>query len=52
MHPFFANARRDATAILQRLDSRFEPRVFYAQFRITPEPGKPHIGVGYRRTNE
>jgi hypothetical protein len=46
VHPFFSTARRDATAILQRLDPRFEPRVFYAQFRITPEPDRPSIGVG------
>jgi hypothetical protein len=46
VHPFFATARQDAKAILERLDPRFEPRVFFAQFRITPEPGKPSIGVG------
>jgi DisA bacterial checkpoint controller nucleotide-binding len=46
VHPFFINARRDATAILRRLDPRFEPRVYYIQFRIAPEPGKPDIGVG------
>ena len=41
MHPLFSTARRDATAILQRPDPRFEPRLSYVQFHIMPEPGIP-----------
>lgn len=43
---FIHNARTDAEKVLQRLDPRFDPRVFFVGFRLVPEADKPSHGVG------
>jgi hypothetical protein len=43
---FIFNAQFEAKAIFQKLDPRFEPRLFLVGFRVTEKKGEPGIGVG------
>jgi hypothetical protein len=43
---FIFNARFEAKTIFEKLDPRFEPRLFLVGFRTTEKKGEPSIGVG------
>jgi hypothetical protein len=44
VHPFVFNSRFEAKTILQKLDARFDPRVFFVAFPLAK--GKSLVGVG------
>jgi DisA bacterial checkpoint controller nucleotide-binding len=46
VHSFILNARFEAKSIFQKLDPRFEPRLFLVGFRIKEKRGEPSVGVG------
>ncbi len=43
---FIFNAQFEAKTILQKLDPRFEPRLYLVGFRVSEKKGEPSIGVG------